>query len=40
MQAMTGYVGPETDAARQEARATSGRRALRSCRGTVVIRAE
>ena len=27
-QAMTRYVGPEADAARQEARATSGRRAL------------
>ncbi len=28
MQAMTRYVCPEADAARQEARATSGRRAL------------
>ena len=28
MQAMTRYVGPEADAARREARATSRRRAL------------
>ena len=28
MQAMTGYAGPEADAARREARATSRRRAL------------
>ena len=28
MQTMTRYAGPEADAARQEARATSGRRGL------------
>ena len=40
LQAMTGYAGPETGAARREARATSRRRALSYLPGTVVIRAE
>ena len=39
MQAMTGYVGPEADAARREARATSRRRTLPYL-PTVVIRTE
>ena len=45
MQAMRRYAGPEADAARQEARAPcgchiGGDAPFRSCRWTVVIRAE
>ena len=40
MQAMTGYLGPEADAARREARAPSKATPFRTCRETVVIRAE